>query len=88
MTPEANHATRQFILRSLQRYPRGVSADMLRTLCRSAGIELPLMGEGSIDAHLLYLQSGGLITLRDHAHTAALELWVLTARGTDAVECA
>lgn len=76
---------RDFVLRALARYPRGVSAELLRTACSAAGMRLEQDGPDGLDAQLLYLEKSGLAQRLAKRHTSQLEMWGLTAAGDDYV---
>lgn len=76
-------ATRDFILRALRRYPRGVPAATLHAALTMIGVELPPLGPDGLDAQLLYLLDKGLVKREAAAHTGSVELWRLAADGDD-----
>jgi hypothetical protein len=83
MTDLELQTVRDFILRAAKRFPRGVTAAMLRMACSGAGLELAENGEDSLDDHLLYLESGGFLKRLPKLHTPSLELWGVTRDGDD-----
>ena len=83
MTDLELQTVRDFILRAAKRFPRGVTAAMLRMACSGAGLELAESGENSIDDYLLYLEDGGFVRRLPKAHTPSLELWGVTRDGDD-----
>lgn len=83
MTPADLKLSRDFLLRALSRYTRGMSEDMLATLCASAGMEFDAGGPDSLEAALRYLEDKGFIARVQAAHTPSHSQWRITSAGDD-----
>ena len=83
MNATETKALRDFILRALRRYPRGVAADTLRAAVVMTGIELEACGPDGLEGQLAYLEDVGLVKRHLTQHTRSMPLWTLSAAGDD-----
>ena len=83
MTDLELQTVRDFILRAAAKFPRGITSLTLGTAVAAAGFELDPRGQDSLEAQLRYLVGRGLLADQPKAHTASLELYVLTPAGDD-----
>ena len=83
MTAIEIKALRDFILRALRRYPRGVAAETLQAAIVMTGIELDAVGPDGLEGQLLYLEDAGLVKRHSAEHTKSVSLWTLSANGDD-----
>lgn len=83
MTDGEIQFVRDFILQSAARMPRGITRMSLDVTVASRGIELEKTGPNSLDAHVQYLIGAGLLARKPKAHTASLEIYVITPAGDD-----
>lgn len=83
MTSADLKLSRDFLLRALARFPRGMSEESLSVVCNGAGMEFEAKGPDSMEAALIYLADKGFIARVQAAHTPSHSHWRITGAGDD-----
>jgi hypothetical protein len=81
MNAQETQLFRDTIMMSVQRYPRGLTLFSIDTALRASGYRH--FGERDLEGHIHYLVDKGFMAEVPKTHTPQLQMWRLTAAGTD-----